>query len=104
MSLRGGGCSPLHRIWVFSQRRPCRKTAGVPTDGEALKKIAKLTPSFLAGTAGGAQYDLGSTEHKELQQNAGLPGAHRGHAGAAGRRVPWEAFAIAITPKKTEAA
>ncbi|MBV8927062.1 MAG: sugar kinase [Bradyrhizobium sp.] len=36
---------------VFSSE-PLQETAGENEDGEALKKIAKLTPSFLAGTRG----------------------------------------------------
>jgi sulfofructose kinase len=36
---------------VFSSEQ-LQETAGVADDGEALKKIAKLTPAFLAGTRG----------------------------------------------------
>src|SRR6202051_3196595 len=50
MSLREGLLNASSHL-VFSSE-PLQETASVADDGEALKKIAKLTPSFLAGTRG----------------------------------------------------
>jgi len=50
MSLREGLLNASTHL-VFSSE-PLQETAGVADDGEALKKIATLTPSFLAGTRG----------------------------------------------------
>ncbi len=50
MSLREGLLHASSHL-VFSSE-PLQETAGVTDDGQALKKIAKLTPSFLAGTRG----------------------------------------------------
>src|SRR6202034_1010310 len=50
MSLREGLLTASSDL-VFSSE-PLQETADVTDDGEALKKIAKLTPSFLAGTRG----------------------------------------------------
>src|SRR6202051_608025 len=50
MSLREGLLTVSSHL-VFSSE-PLQETAGVADDGEALKKIARLTPSFLAGTRG----------------------------------------------------
>jgi sulfofructose kinase len=51
---------------VFSSE-PLRETAGIADDAEALKKIAKLTPAFLAGTLG-PQGTLWLDEHQNLRQ------------------------------------
>src|ERR1700694_3835204 len=48
MSLREGLLTASSHL-VFSSE-PLQETAGVADDAEALKKIARLTPSFLAGT------------------------------------------------------
>jgi sulfofructose kinase len=50
MSLREGLLNASSHL-VFSSE-PLQETADVTDDGQALKKIAKLTPSFLAGTRG----------------------------------------------------
>src|ERR1700687_5329555 len=50
MSLREGLLTASSHL-VFSSEA-LQSTAGIADDGEALKKIAKLTPSFLAGTRG----------------------------------------------------
>jgi sugar/nucleoside kinase (ribokinase family) len=50
MSLREGLLNASSHL-VFSSE-PLQETAGVTDDGQALKKIARLTPSFLAGTRG----------------------------------------------------
>jgi len=50
MSLREGLLTASTHL-VFSSE-PLQETAGVGDDGEALRKLAKLTPSFLAGTRG----------------------------------------------------
>src|SRR4030088_2242460 len=70
MSLREGLLTASSHL-VFSSE-PLQETAGVAEDGEALKKIAKLTPSFLAGTRG-AQGTLWLDEHQALQQTPAFP-------------------------------
>jgi sugar/nucleoside kinase (ribokinase family) len=50
MSLREGLLTASSHL-VFSSE-PLQETADVTDDGQALKRIAKLTPSFLAGTRG----------------------------------------------------
>ena len=85
MSLREGLLTASSHL-VFSSE-PLQETAGVADDGEALKKIAKLTPSFLAGTRGAAGHDLARRAGRSAG-DAGLPGPHRGYAGRR-RRFPW---------------
>ena len=85
MSLREGLLTASSHL-VFSSEA-LQSTAGVRDDAEALKKIAKFTPSFLAGTRG-ALGTLWLDEQQQPAGDAGLPGAHRGHAGRR-RRVPW---------------
>ena len=85
MSLREGLLTASSHL-VFSSEA-LQPTAGIADDGEALKKIAKLTPSFLAGTRG-PQGTLWLDEQPEPAADARLPGAYRGHAGRR-RRVPW---------------
>ena len=92
----GRGCSPRHRIWCF-RANPLQETAGVADDGEALKKIAKLTPSFLAGTRG-AQGTIWLDEHQTLQQTPAFP-VHTVDTLGAGD-VFHGAFALAITEKQ----
>src|SRR5256885_6143907 len=70
MSLREGLLTASSHL-VFSSE-PLQETAGTPDDGEALKKIAKLTPSFLAGTRG-AQGTIWLDEHGALQQTPAFP-------------------------------
>jgi len=49
-----------------------RETAGIGDDGEALQKIAKLTPSFLAGTRG-PRGTIWLDGHGKLQETAAFP-------------------------------
>ena len=95
MSLREGLLTASSHL-VFSSEA-LQYTAGVADDGEALKKISKLTPSFLAGTRG-AQGTIWLDEHQDPAADAGLPGAYRGYARAGD--VFHGAFALAITEKQ----
>ena len=81
---------------VFSSEA-LQSTAGVADDAEALKKIAKLTPSFLAGTRG-AQGTLWLDEHGNLQETPAFP-VHTVDTLGAGD-VFHGAFALAITEKQ----
>src|ERR1700693_3083357 len=92
MSLREGLLTVSSHL-VFSSE-PLQETAGVADDGEALKKIAKLTPSFLAGTRG-AQGTIWLDEHQTLQQTPAFP-VHTVDTLGAGD-VFHGAFALAIT-------
>jgi sulfofructose kinase len=92
MSLREGLLTASSHL-IFSSE-PLQETAGVTDDGEALKKIAKLTPSFLAGTRG-AQGTIWLDEHQNLQQTPAFP-VHTVDTLGAGD-VFHGAFALAIT-------
>jgi sugar/nucleoside kinase (ribokinase family) len=92
MSLREGLLTASSHL-VFSSE-PLQETAGVADDGEALKKIAKLTPSFLAGTRG-AQGTIWLDEQQALQQTPAFP-VHTVDTLGAGD-VFHGAFALAIT-------
>ena len=92
MSLREGLLTASSHL-VFSSE-PLQETADVADDGEALKKIAKLTPSFLAGTRG-AQGTIWLDEHQTLQQTPAFP-VHTVDTLGAGD-VFHGAFALAIT-------
>src|SRR5579863_9913540 len=92
MSLREGLLTASSHL-VFSSE-PLQETAGVADDGEALKKIAKLTPSFLAGTRG-ARGTIWHDEHQTLQQTPAFP-VHTVDTLGAGD-VFHGAFALAIT-------
>ena len=81
---------------VFSSE-PLQETAGIASDAEALKKIAKLTPSFLAGTRG-AQGTIWLDEHQAVQQTPAFP-VHTVDTLGAGD-VFHGAFALAITEKQ----
>src|SRR5580692_11370896 len=70
MSLREGLLTASSHL-VFSSE-PLQETADVSDDGEALKKIAKLTPAFVAGTRG-AQGTIWLDEHQNLQQTPAFP-------------------------------
>ena len=96
MSLREGSA---HRVVASGvlQRSRCRSTAGVANDADALLKIAKLTPSFLAGTRG-AQGTLWLDEQQTLQQTPAFP-VHTVDTLGAGD-VFHGAFALAITEKQ----
>ena len=92
MSLREGLLTASSHL-IFSSE-PLQETAGVTDDGEALKKIAKLTPSFLAGTRG-AQGTIWLDENQNLQQTSAFP-VHTVDTLGAGD-VFHGAFALAIT-------
>src|SRR5271169_1863067 len=92
MSLREGLLTASSHL-VFSSE-PLQETAGVADDGEALKKIARLTPSFLAGTRG-AQGTIWLDEQQNLQQTPAFP-VHTVDTLGAGD-VFHGAFAVAIT-------
>ncbi len=84
MSLREGLLNASSHL-VFSSE-PLQETADVTDDAQALKKIAKLTKSFLAGTRG-ARGTIWLDENQAHPGDAGLPGPYRGHPGRR-RRVP----------------
>src|SRR3982075_4080916 len=92
MSLREGLLTASSHL-VFSSEA-LQSTAGITDDGEALKKIAKLTPSFLAGTQG-AQGTLWLDENQTLQRTPAFP-VHTVDTLGAGD-VFHGAFALAIT-------
>ena len=92
MSLREGLLTASTHL-VFSSEA-LQSTAGVTSDAEALLKIAKLTPSFLAGTRG-AQGTLWLDEQGQLQQTPAFP-VHTVDTLGAGD-VFHGAFALAIT-------
>ena len=95
MSLREGLLTASSHL-VFSSE-PLQETAGIADDGEALKKIAKLTPSFLAGTRG-AQGTIWLDEAQNLQQTPAFP-VHTVDTLGAGD-VFHGAFTLAITEKQ----
>jgi sugar/nucleoside kinase (ribokinase family) len=70
MSLREGLLTTSSHL-IFSSEA-LQATAGIADDTEALKKIAKLTTSFLAGTSG-AQGTLWLDEHHNVQQTPAFP-------------------------------
>ncbi len=92
ISLREGLLTASSHL-VFSSE-PLQETADTTDDGEALKKIAKLTPSFLAGTRG-AQGTIWLDEDHNLQQTPAFP-VHTVDTLGAGD-VFHGAFALAIT-------
>jgi sugar/nucleoside kinase (ribokinase family) len=92
MSLREGLLTASSHL-VFSSEA-LQSTAGIADDAEALKKIAKLTPSFLAGTRG-AQGTLWLDEKNNLQQTPAFP-VHTVDTLGAGD-VFHGAFAVGIT-------
>ena len=95
MSLREGLLTAASHL-VFSSEA-LQSTAGIADDGEALKKIAKLTPSFLAGTRG-AQGTIWLDEQRNLQQTPAFP-VHTVDTLGAGD-VFHGAFALAITEQQ----
>jgi sulfofructose kinase len=92
MSLREGLLTASTHL-VFSSE-PLQETADVSDDGEALKKIARLTPSFLAGTRG-PRGTIWLDETGNLQQTPAFP-VHTVDTLGAGD-VFHGAFALAIT-------
>src|SRR6266702_4546163 len=70
MSLREGLLTASSHL-VFSSE-PLQETADVSDDGQALNKIAKLTPSFLAGTRG-PRGTIWLNEQGELEETPAFP-------------------------------
>jgi len=95
MSLREGLLTASSHL-IFSSEA-LQATAGLASDAEGLLKVAKLTPSFLAGTRG-AQGTLWLDEHGSLQQTPAFP-VHTVDTLGAGD-VFHGAFALAITEKQ----
>src|SRR4051812_44205354 len=81
---------------IFSSEA-LQATAGIADDAEALKKMARLTPSFLAGTRG-AQGTLWLDGEQNLQHTPAFP-VHTVDTLGAGD-VFHGAFALAITEKQ----
>src|SRR4051812_26969031 len=92
MSLREGLLTASSHL-IFSSEA-LQATAGVPDDAAALKKIAKLTSSFLAGTRG-PRGAIWLDERGELQETAAFP-VHTVDTLGAGD-IFHGAFALAIT-------
>jgi sulfofructose kinase len=92
MSLREGLLTASSHL-VFSSE-PLQETADVTDDGEALRKIAKLTPSFLAGTRG-PRGTIWLDQQGTLQETPSFP-VHTVDTLGAGD-VFHGAFALAIT-------
>ena len=95
MSLREGLLTVSSHL-VFSSE-PLQETAGVSDDGEALKKIARLTPSFLAGTRG-PRGTIWLDEQQHLQETPAFP-VHTVDTLGAGD-VLHGAFALAVTERQ----
>jgi sulfofructose kinase len=95
MSLREGLLNASSHL-VFSSE-PLQETADVTDDGAALKKIAKLTRSFLAGTRG-PKGTIWLDEHGQLQET---PAFHVHTVDTLGAGDVFHgAFALAITEKQ----
>src|SRR5216684_2920799 len=95
MSLREGLLNASSHL-VFSSE-PLQETADVTDDGVALKKIAKLTHSFLAGTRG-PKGTIWLDEQGNLQETPAFPVHTVDTLGASD--VFHGAFALAITEKQ----
>jgi sugar/nucleoside kinase (ribokinase family) len=95
MSLREGLLNASSHL-VFSSE-PLQETADVADDAQALKKIAKLTPSFLAGTRG-PRGTIWLDENGAIQETPAFP-VHTVDTLGAGD-VFHGAFALAITEKQ----
>jgi sugar/nucleoside kinase (ribokinase family) len=95
MSLREGLLTASTHL-VFSSE-PLQETAGTPDDGKALKTIAKLTASFLAGTRG-PRGTIWLDERGELQETPAFP-VHTVDTLGAGD-VFHGAFALAVTERQ----
>jgi sugar/nucleoside kinase (ribokinase family) len=92
MSLREGLLNASSHL-VFSSE-PLQETADVTDDAQALKKISKLTRSFLAGTRG-ARGTIWLDENQAIQETPAFP-VHTVDTLGAGD-VFHGAFALAIT-------
>jgi len=95
MSLREGLLNASTHL-VFSSE-PLQETADVTDDAQALKKIAKLTGSFLAGTRG-PKGTIWLDENGDVQETPAFP-VHTVDTLGAGD-VFHGAFALAITEKQ----
>jgi sugar/nucleoside kinase (ribokinase family) len=95
MSLREGLLNASSHL-IFSSE-PLQETADVTDDAQALKKIAKLTPSFLAGTRG-PRGTIWLDENGHIQETPAFP-VHTVDTLGAGD-VFHGAFALAITEKQ----
>ncbi|WP_420967402.1 sugar kinase [Bradyrhizobium sp. B120] len=95
MSMREGLLTASTHL-VFSSE-PLQQTADVTDDGQALQKLAKLTPSFLAGTRG-PKGTIWLNEKGGLEETAAFP-VHTVDTLGAGD-VFHGAFALAITEKQ----
>jgi sulfofructose kinase len=95
MSLREGLLTASSHL-VFSSEA-LQSTTGVADDAEALIKIAKLTPSFLAVTRG-AQGTIWLDDHQTLQHTPAFP-VHTVDTLGAGD-VFHGAFALAVTEEQ----
>jgi sulfofructose kinase len=95
MSLREGLLNASSHL-VFSSE-PLQETADVTDDAQALMKIAKLTPSFLAGTRG-PRGTIWLDENGAIQETPAFP-VHTVDTLGAGD-VFHGAFALAITEKQ----
>ena len=95
MSLREGLLTASTHL-VFSSE-PLQETAVCDDEGEALKRIARLTPSFLAATRG-PRGTIWLDEHGELQETPAFA-VHTVDTLGAGD-VFHGAFALAITEKQ----
>ena len=94
MSLREGLLNASSHL-VFSSE-PLQETADIADDAQALKKIARLTPSFLAGTRG-PRGTIWLDEKGAIQETAAFP-VHTVDTLGAGD-VFHGAFALAITER-----
>jgi sulfofructose kinase len=95
MSLREGLLTAASHL-IFSGEA-LRATAGIASDADALKKIAKLTPSFLAGTRG-PQGTIWLDQQQGLRETPAFPVRTVDTLGAGD--VFHGAFALAITEKQ----
>jgi sulfofructose kinase len=95
MSLREGLLTASSHL-VFSSES-LRETAGIADDGEALRKIAELTPSFLASTRG-PRGTIWLDAQQALQETPAFP-VHTVDTLGAGD-VFHGAFALAITEQQ----
>jgi sugar/nucleoside kinase (ribokinase family) len=92
MSLREGLLTASSHL-IFSSE-PLQETADLSDDGEALKKVAKLTPSFLAGTRG-PRGTIWLNENAQLEETPAFP-VHTVDTLGAGD-IFHGAFALAVT-------
>jgi sugar/nucleoside kinase (ribokinase family) len=95
MSMREGLLTASSHL-IFSSEA-LQATAGIADDAEALKKMARLTPSFLAGTRG-PRGTLWLDEQKQLRETPAFP-VHTVDTLGAGD-IFHGAVALAITEKQ----